>query len=107
MAFPVAGYGQGQKRSAVGGGNSGLQLLLSLINQQQGGFDEAKQANESRYNDILELFGNNRARTNRVIRTFSSCSVTTARVRWGCSTTSASRSSTTRIARTTISGRSC
>lgn len=63
MAFPVAGYGQGQKRSAVGGGNSGLQLLLSLINQQQGGFDEAKQANESRYNDILELFGNNRART--------------------------------------------
>lgn len=63
MAFPVAGYGQGQKRSAVGGGNSGLQLLLSLINQQQGGFDEAKQANESRYQDILELFGNNRART--------------------------------------------
>lgn len=63
MAYlPVAGYGQGQKRS-VAGGNAGLQLLLALINQQQGGFDEARQANESRYADILKLFGDNRQRT--------------------------------------------
>lgn len=62
MAFnlPIASYGQ----SALGGGNSNiLQMLMQLIGQASGGRAEAKQANESRYNDILKLFGDNRGRT--------------------------------------------
>lgn len=57
MAFsiPMASY-----RSARGA--NPIQLLLSLVDQANGGFDEARQANESRYLDILELFGDNRQR---------------------------------------------
>ncbi len=62
MAFtlPVPNYGQ----SALGGGNGQLlQTILQLIGQANGGRQEARQANESRYADILKLFGDNRQRT--------------------------------------------
>lgn len=61
MAFtlPLAGFGQ----SALGGGNSqALQMILQLIGQANGGRAEARQANESRYNDILGLLADGRAR---------------------------------------------
>lgn len=65
MPLPIAGYGQQLVPGAAGGNNNalGLKLLLALLNEQQGSYNEAKQANESRYQDILKLFGDNRQRT--------------------------------------------
>lgn len=49
--------------NAFGGGNAQLlQTILQLVGQSSGGRAEARQANESRYNDILKLFGDNRQR---------------------------------------------
>lgn len=61
MAYtlPMANYNQ----SALGGGNGNLlQLLLQLVGQSNGGRDEARQANESRYQDTLKLLADARAR---------------------------------------------
>lgn len=65
--LPVPGYGLPplwQQQLGMNP-NSGfaLQLLTQLINQNQGAQNEARQANESRYQDILKLFGDNRQRT--------------------------------------------
>lgn len=43
-------------------GTNPLQLLTALIQQNQQGQNDAKQANESRYDDILNLFGLTRGR---------------------------------------------
>lgn len=60
--MPVTNY---QQPLFGNGGNSNvaLQLLLQMVQQAQGGRDQARQANESRYNDILSLLGNNRQRS--------------------------------------------
>lgn len=59
--IPVAGYGR--RTSAISGGaNDPIKLLLKLISGESEGRDEARQANESRYMDILELIGNTRGR---------------------------------------------
>lgn len=43
-------------------GEDQLELLMELLRQGQAAQGDAKQANESRYNDILELLGNTRGR---------------------------------------------
>src|SRR3954463_11561275 len=64
MAYTLPSPGYSNPLSGLGGSGGGLlQLILSLVGQAQGGFNEAKQANESRYNDILGLLGDNRKRT--------------------------------------------
>lgn len=53
-------------RKAPRGNNQLMQLLMSLIGGNGGagdGYAEAKQANESRYQDILKLFGDTRGRS--------------------------------------------
>jgi hypothetical protein len=64
MAYnlPVSNY----RPPAFGNGGSSqnaINLLLQLVGQSSAGRDEARQANESRYNDILELLGSLRGRT--------------------------------------------
>jgi hypothetical protein len=58
--LPVPGYAV--RSPYMTQGTNPLQLLLSLVGQQQQGQNEAKQANESRYDDILNLFGLTRGR---------------------------------------------
>jgi hypothetical protein len=64
MAYnlPIANYHQ-QPFGNGGTGSQALNLILQLVGQSSAGRDEARQANESRYNDILQLLGSLRGRT--------------------------------------------
>lgn len=68
--LPIPGYSQPGFFGQLGGGNQALNLLLALVQQQQGAQNEARQANESRYQDILKLFGDNRQRDLSSLDTF-------------------------------------
>lgn len=73
-ALPISGYGQsygGYQGQNQGGINPLLLLITQLIGQATGGQSEARQANESRYQDILKLFGDTR---NRVLGDLNSVS---------------------------------
>lgn len=75
IGLPVPGYAPPNLPIQLGGGipglsNNPLQLLLALIQQNQNGQNQARQANESRYNDILKLFGDNRQRDLSSLDTF-------------------------------------
>lgn len=65
--LPVAGYG---RRLTPGSNNQLLQTLLTLLGQENAGYEEARQANETRYQDILEMFGANRERTMNALADF-------------------------------------
>ena len=62
--------GYGQRRAVATPTLRPIDLLLQLVQQQQGGFNEAKQANESRYLDILQLLGSTRGRTLDALKQF-------------------------------------
>ncbi len=75
FALPIAGYNQ----SPIGGNqNAILALIMQALGQSQSGQAEAKQANESRYNDILQQLSDAKGRSLGALDSLSGQEVTDA-----------------------------
>lgn len=59
-----------RKTTFANSADNPLKLLLDMIQQQQSGYNEARQANESRYLDILDLLGGARTRSLDALKQF-------------------------------------